>query len=129
MVYPFLPVDQDLNEFPLIFNNPITTSVSDKLWHQVDRISRYFRNHEHQRDGAFRLDHLGELAYKDGQCDLYHKHAANLLESLRALDLLKAVTAMAARATLSWRSMTNPRHYQGRLWMSSWTTSSETHKS
>ena len=129
MVYPFLPVDQDLNEFPLIFNNPITTSVSDKLWHQVDRVSRYFRNHEHQRDGAFRLDHLGELAYKDGQCDLYHKHAANLLESLRALDLLKAVTAMAARATLSWRSMTNPRHYQGRLWMSSWTTSSETHKS
>jgi hypothetical protein len=96
MVYPFLPVDQDLNEFPLIFNNPITTSVSDKLWHQVDRVSRYFRNHEHQRDGAFRLDHLGELAYKDGQCDLYHKHAANLLESLRALDLLKAVTAMAA---------------------------------
>jgi hypothetical protein len=46
MVYPFLPVDQDLTEFPLTFNNPITTSVNDKLWHQVERISRYFRNHD-----------------------------------------------------------------------------------
>jgi hypothetical protein len=94
LVYPFLPVDQDLTELPLTFNNPITTSVSDKLWHQVDRIFRYFRNHDQQRDGSFRLDHLGELAYKDGQCDVYHRHAGNLLEALRALDLLKALTAM-----------------------------------
>ena len=97
MVYPYLAVDQDVSQLPLIFSNPFTTQIGEKLWHQTARVTAYFRNRAHyRRDGAFRLDHLGELAYQDGQCELYHLHAANLLEALRAVDLLKVVTAMAA---------------------------------
>ena len=95
MIYPFLPVDRELTDLPLTFTNPYF-SVHEKLHHQVDRISRYFRNCAQQRDGAFRLDRLGELAYQDGRCDFYHQHASTLLEALRAVDLLKVVTANAA---------------------------------
>ena len=95
MIYPFLPVDRDLTELPLTFTNPFF-SVNEKLYHQVERILKYFRNCAQQRDGAFRLDRLGELAYQDGRCDLYHQHASTLLEALRAVDLLKVVTANAA---------------------------------
>ena len=94
MIYPFLPVDQDVSQFPLIFTNPVITQLGEKLWQQVARIPAYFRNCAQRRDDAFRLDHLGELAYKDGRCDLYHKHAANMLEALRALDLLKVAVAI-----------------------------------
>ena len=94
MIYPFLPVDQDISQFPLIFTNPVITQLGEKLWQQVARIPAYFRNCAQRRDDAFRLDHLGELAYKDGRCDLYHKHAANMLEALRALDLLKVAVAI-----------------------------------
>ena len=97
MVYPYLAVDQDVSQLPLIFSNPFTTQIGEKLWHQTARVTAHFRNRaHHRRDGPFRLDHLGELAYQDGQCELYHLHAANLLEALRAVDLLKVVTAMAA---------------------------------
>ena len=95
MVYPFLPVDLELTELPMTFTNPFF-SVNEKLYHQVERISKYFRNCAQQRDGAFRLDHLGELAYQDGRSELYHQHASTLLEALRAVDLLKVVTANAA---------------------------------
>jgi hypothetical protein len=84
-----------VTQLPLTFTNPFF-SVNEKLYHQVDRISKYFRNCAQQRDGTFRLDHLGELAYKDGRCDFYHQHASTLLEALRAVDLLKVVTANAA---------------------------------
>ena len=95
MIYPFLPVDRELTELPLTFTNPFF-SVTEKLHHQVDRISKYFRTCAQQRGGTFRLDRLGELAYQDGRCDLYHQHASTLLEALRAVDLLKVVTANAA---------------------------------
>jgi len=95
MIYPFLPVDRDLTELPLTFTNPFF-SVNEKLYHQVERILKYFRNCAQQRDSAFRLDRLGELAYQDGRCDLYHQHASTLLEALRAVDLLKIVTANVA---------------------------------
>jgi hypothetical protein len=85
MIYPFLPVDRELTELPLTFTNPLF-SVHEKLYHQVERILKYFRNCAQQRDGAFRLDRLGEQAYQDGRCDFYHQHASTLLEALRAVD-------------------------------------------
>ena len=96
MNYPYVPVDRDLTEFPLLLTNPITTSATEKLHHQTERILKYFQRAAQQRDGTFRLDHLGELAYQDGRCELYHQHAARLLEALRAVDLLKVVTAIVA---------------------------------
>jgi hypothetical protein len=51
MVYPFLPVDRELTELPMTFTNPFF-SVNEKLYHQVERISKYFRNCAQQRDGA-----------------------------------------------------------------------------
>jgi hypothetical protein len=104
MVYPFLPVDRELTELPLTFASPFF-SVHEKHYHQleVERISKYFRNCAQQRDGTFRLDHLGELASSyqdhDGRSELYHQHdASTLLEALRAVDPLnlKVVTANAA---------------------------------
>ena len=91
MNYPYVPVDRDLTEFPLLLTNPITTSATEKLHHQTERILKYFQRAAQHRDGTFRLDHLGELAYQDGRCELYHQHAARLLEALRAVDLLKGV--------------------------------------
>ena len=96
MQYPYLPVDQDISDFPVTFTNPFTTSTTEKLHHQLERIPKYFQRCAQQRDGTFRLDHLGELAYRDGKCDLYHQHAATLLEALRAVDLLKVAIAIAA---------------------------------
>ena len=96
MNYQYVPVDRDLTEFPLLLTNPITTSATEKLHHQTERILKYFQRAAQQRDGTFRLHHLGELAYQDGRCELYHQQAARLLEALRAVDLLKVVTAIVA---------------------------------
>ena len=96
MKYPYLPVDQDISNIPVVLTNPFTTSTTEKLYHQVERIPKYFQRCAQQRDGTFRLDHLGELAYQDGRCDLYHQHATTLLEALRAVDLLKVAVAIAA---------------------------------
>ena len=64
MIYPLLPADRELTDLPLTFTNPFF-SVHEKLYHQVERISKYFRNCAQQRDGAFRLDRLGEAGPND----------------------------------------------------------------
>jgi len=54
MKYPsrYLPVDQDISSFPVTFTNPFTTSTTEKLHHQVDRIPKYFQRYAEQRDGT-----------------------------------------------------------------------------
>ena len=47
IIWPLVPVDQDMSMQPYIVTNPLVTSKRDKLHHQVERIYKYFRDRAH----------------------------------------------------------------------------------
>ena len=69
--------------------------MDTKLHHLVTRMQQYFSAQGRRRGTTFDFERLGDRAYENGRCDVFQQQAANLLQVLKDLDLLKIVCAIS----------------------------------
>ncbi len=102
-----------MSVLPFTVHNPLVTSMDTKLHHLVTRMQQYFSAQGRRRGTTFNFERLGDRAYENGRCDGFQQQAANLLQVLKDLDLLKIVCAIAANnyvITIDQVSTQIPRH-------------------